>query len=73
MITSIKDTSFKDPTIKVGDTRGGQLEGLSGPSGDQASSGLIGSWGKAKTELQVLLHEWGEGGRIGHARGLREN
>ena len=40
--------------LKVGDTRGGQMESLSGPSRDQAKSGLHGSWGKAKTREQVL-------------------
>ena len=40
--------------LKVGDTRGGQLECLSGPSRDQAKSGLHGSGGKAKTREQVL-------------------
>ena len=43
-----------DPTIKVGDTRGGQLEGLSGPSGDQATSGLMGPGGRQETGLAAI-------------------
>ena len=44
------------PTIKVGDTRGGQLEGLSGPLKDQAKRGniLFGPGGVKR--LQVLLY-----------------